>query len=62
MDIFCYSRPFMHAGHRFSDEVALCMAPDMETAMLRFSDVFPDVTEHDVSKVDFTASVVRVVR
>lgn len=46
--IYCYAKADQMKGHRFSDDVAVCMAKDKKTAMRNFKKYYGEVDKSDV--------------
>ena len=49
--IYCFARADQMVGHRFTDDVAICMAISKQKAIKKFSKLYANVQEKDVSKV-----------
>lgn len=41
--IYCYAKADQMIGHRFSDDVAICMAKDKKTAMRKFKKYYSEI-------------------
>lgn len=46
--LYCYAKPNQMRGHRFSDDVAICMAKDKKTAIRKFKRYYTEVDKSDV--------------
>ena len=46
--IYCYAKADQMIGHRFSDDVAICIAKDKKTAMRNFKKYYAEVDKSDV--------------
>lgn len=52
--LWCYSRPGVMEGHKYSDDVALCFALNKEHAMITFRQMYSkDLLEGKVEEVHF---------
>lgn len=49
--IYCFARADQMVGHRFTDDVAICMAISKQKAIKKFSKLYANVQEKDVFKV-----------
>ena len=46
--IYCYAKPNAMVDHKFTDDVAICMASSTEEAIDKFKQLYDDITEKDV--------------
>lgn len=51
--IYCYAKADQMEDHKFSDDVAICMAKDKKTAMRKFKKYYAEVDKSDVFLVKF---------
>lgn len=59
--LFYYAKPNMMVGHKFTDDVALCMADSLEEAIELFSKYYSkDILYGNVAEVDFSKNDVRI--
>ena len=59
--IFCYAKPNMMVGHKFTDDVALCRADSLEQAIELFSKYYDkSILYGNITEVDFNKNEVRI--
>lgn len=49
--IYCFARADQMVGHRFTDDVAICMTTSKKKAIEKFNKLYANVQEKDVFKV-----------
>lgn len=51
--LWCYARGNVMVNHRFSDDVALCLALNKKSARKKFDQLYKGIRENEISPVCF---------
>ena len=52
--IYCFARPNQMVDHKFTDDVAICIAISKKQAIKKFNKLYNNVLDKEVYKVSFS--------
>jgi len=61
MSIYAFTRPDQMVDHKFTDDVAICEADSVEEAKIKFSGLYADVEDDEISVINFDLNSTGVV-